>query len=105
MDDRLGDIDTNIYKLSNDVEELTTQRFQTWETDHLSQLLAHHHINHTRYDGTRYTYVPDILDLGVQQGVNFMASLQDFSITPTASTDLFGMFGTPGARPSTSHNF
>ncbi|GKF92295.1 hypothetical protein Tco_0279014 [Tanacetum coccineum] len=44
-------------------------------------------------------------DLGVQQGVNFMASSQDFSTTLTASTDPFGVFGTPGAGPSTSHNF
>ncbi|GJT94677.1 hypothetical protein Tco_1090195 [Tanacetum coccineum] len=47
-------------------------------------------------------YIPN---LGVQQGVNFMASLQDFSTTPTAFTDPFGVFRTPGAGPSTSHNF
>ncbi|GJS30101.1 hypothetical protein Tco_0490721 [Tanacetum coccineum] len=75
MDDRLGDMDTNIYKLSNDVKDLTyvvsgmseqydqfygefgqmrmeQERFRNWNTDHLSQLLAHHHIDHTRYDGT-----------------------------------------------------
>ncbi|GJS78239.1 putative reverse transcriptase domain-containing protein [Tanacetum coccineum] len=97
MDDRFVNIDTNIYKVSDEVENLTAvvsgmteqydqfygefntlrmeqQRFHTWETDHLSQLLAHHHIDHTRYDATRYSYVPDIPDLGVQQGVNFMAS-------------------------------
>ncbi|GJT54317.1 hypothetical protein Tco_0989371 [Tanacetum coccineum] len=128
MDKRLGDIDSNIYKLSDEVEKLTAvisimseqydqfyeefnamrleqHRFHTWETDHLSQLLSYHHIDHTRYDGARYSYVPDILDLGVQQGVNFIASPQDFSTALTASTDLFGVIGTPGAGPSTSHNF
>ncbi|GJY60074.1 hypothetical protein Tco_0459966 [Tanacetum coccineum] len=127
MDDRLGDIDTNIYKLSNDVEELTTivyrmseqydqfykefntmreeqQRFYSRETDHLSQLLAHHHISHTRYDATHYSYVLDIPDLGVQQDVNFMASPQDFSTAHTASIDPFGVFGTPGAGLATSYN-
>ncbi|GKE33025.1 hypothetical protein Tco_1452347 [Tanacetum coccineum] len=89
MDERIGDMDTNIFKLRNDVEELTAvvsemseqydqfyrelnsmreeqQRFHAWETDHLSQLLAHHHIGHTRFDSTQYSYVPDIPDLGVQ---------------------------------------
>nr|GEX72098.1 hypothetical protein [Tanacetum cinerariifolium] len=60
MDEKIGDMDTNIFKLSNDVEELTTvvygmseqydqfyeefntmreeqQRVYSWETDHLSQ--------------------------------------------------------------------
>ncbi|GJZ04319.1 hypothetical protein Tco_0537594, partial [Tanacetum coccineum] len=64
-------------------------------------LLSYHHIDHTRYDGTRYSYVRDIPDLGVQQGVNFMTSPQIFS---TAPTDPFGLFSTPGAGPSTSHN-
>nr|GEU63689.1 ribonuclease H-like domain-containing protein [Tanacetum cinerariifolium] len=86
MDDRLGDMDTNIYKLSNDVENLTyvvsrmceqydqfyrefgqmrmeQERFCNWNTDHLSQLLAYHHIDHTRYDGTQCSYVTNIPDL------------------------------------------
>ncbi|GKF70928.1 hypothetical protein Tco_0203985 [Tanacetum coccineum] len=97
MDDRFGNIDTHIYKVSNEVENLTDvvsgmteqydqfygefntlmmeqQRFHTWETDHLPQLLAYHHIDHTRYDATRP---------------------HDFSTTPTAPTDLFGMFELP----------
>ncbi|GKE98641.1 hypothetical protein Tco_0021992 [Tanacetum coccineum] len=53
IDDRLGDIDTNIYKLSNDVEGVAAE---------------------------------------------------DFSTAPTTSTDLFGVFGTPDAGPSTSYN-
>ncbi|GJY77765.1 hypothetical protein Tco_0483566 [Tanacetum coccineum] len=123
MDDRLGDVDTNIFKLSDetavvsemfeqydqiygefDAMRLEQQRFHTWETNHLSQLLSHHHIDHTCYDQTRYSYVPNIPDLGVQQGVNFMANPQDFSTAPTASTNPFGLFGTLGARPSTSHH-
>ncbi|GJR80491.1 transcription factor MYB44-like protein [Tanacetum coccineum] len=92
MDDRLGNIDSNIYTLSNEVKDLT------------AVVVSHHHIDHTRYDATRYSYVPDIPDLGVQQGVNFMASPQDFSTAPTAFTDPFGLFGTPGAGPSTSHH-
>ncbi|GJV03587.1 putative reverse transcriptase domain-containing protein, partial [Tanacetum coccineum] len=61
------------------------ERFISWNTDHLSQLLAHHHIDHTRYDGTRYSYVPDIPNLGVQQGVNFMSSTPGYSTTPSPS--------------------
>ncbi|GJY17509.1 hypothetical protein Tco_0389000 [Tanacetum coccineum] len=53
----------------------------------------------------RLRAMDDRLDLGVQQGVNFMANSQDFYTAPTASTDPFGMFGTPGAGLSTSHNF
>ncbi|GJY96489.1 hypothetical protein Tco_0513399 [Tanacetum coccineum] len=127
MDDKLGDIDTNIYKLSNDVEDLTyvvsgmseqydqfyeefrqmkmeQERFRNWNTDHLSQLLAYHHIDHTRYDGTRYSHVLNIPDLGVQQGVNFMSSPQVFSTAPTASPNLFGYFDASGAGTSTSQN-
>ncbi|GJU03804.1 hypothetical protein Tco_1114142 [Tanacetum coccineum] len=93
MDDRLGDIDSNIYTLSNKVEDLTTlvsgmseqydqfyrefdrmrleqDRFHAWNTNHMLQLLSYHHIKHTRY-----FYVPNIPDIGVQQGVNFMTNL------------------------------
>ncbi|GJS26298.1 hypothetical protein Tco_0486918 [Tanacetum coccineum] len=59
------------------------ERFISWNTDHLSQLLAHHHIDHTRYDGTRYSYVPDIPDLGVQHGVNFMSGTPGYSTAPS----------------------
>ncbi|GKB36035.1 hypothetical protein Tco_0880977 [Tanacetum coccineum] len=127
MDDRLWDIDTNIYKLSNDVEDLTyvvsrmseqydqfygefrhmrieQERFHNWNTDHLSKLLAYHHIDHTRYNGTRHSYVPNIPDLGVQQGVNFMSSPQVFSTAPTASPNPFGYFDASGAGTSTSQN-
>ncbi|GJT66780.1 hypothetical protein Tco_1018260 [Tanacetum coccineum] len=41
------------------------ERFHTWNTDHLSQLLAHHHIDHTCYDGTPYYYVPTIPNLEI----------------------------------------
>ncbi|GJZ16106.1 hypothetical protein Tco_0551783 [Tanacetum coccineum] len=83
MDDRMGDIDTNIFKLSNNVEELT------------DVLLAHHHIDHTRYDSTQYSYVPNIHDLGVQQGVNFMDSPQYFSTAHTPSANPFVCLGLP----------
>ncbi|GKD41422.1 hypothetical protein Tco_1261629 [Tanacetum coccineum] len=73
------------------------ERFQTWNTNYLSQLLAHHHIDHTRYNGNPYAYVPNIPDLGVQRGVNFMSS------TPS-SPNLFGLFGDDNAGPSTSRN-
>nr|GEV32119.1 hypothetical protein [Tanacetum cinerariifolium] len=119
MDDRLGDINFNIYTLSNEIAELTVvvsrmseqydqfyeefdrmrlekDRFHTWNTDYISQLLSSHHINHTRYDGTQYSYVPNIPDLEVQQGVNFMTILQIFSTAPTAPIDPFSLFGKPG---------
>ncbi|GJU05298.1 hypothetical protein Tco_1121728 [Tanacetum coccineum] len=83
MDKRLGEI-------VNDVDELTYV------------LLAHHHIYHTRHDGTRYSYVPNIPDLGVQQGVNFMSGTPGYSTAPSPSASQFGMFG--DAHPSTSRN-
>ncbi|GKD23077.1 hypothetical protein Tco_1224780, partial [Tanacetum coccineum] len=78
------------------------ERFISWNTDHLSQLLAHHHIDHTRYDGTYYSYVPSIPDIGVQQGVNFMSGTPGYSTAPSPSASQFGMFG--DAHPSTSRN-
>ncbi|GJU56869.1 hypothetical protein Tco_1234635 [Tanacetum coccineum] len=78
------------------------ERFISWNTDHLSQLLAHHHIDHTRYDGTRYSYVPNIPDLGVQRGVNFMSGTPGYSTAPSPSASQFGMFD--DAHPSTSRN-
>ncbi|GKF44689.1 hypothetical protein Tco_0131241 [Tanacetum coccineum] len=78
------------------------ERFMSWKTNHLSQLLAHHHIDHTRYDGTRYSYVPNIPDLGVQQGVNFMSDTPGYSTAPSPSASQFGMFA--DAHPSTSRN-
>ncbi|GKE56665.1 hypothetical protein Tco_1495850, partial [Tanacetum coccineum] len=82
MDERLGEI-------VNDIDELT-------------YLLAHHHIDHPRYDGTHYSYVPNIPDLGVQQGVNFMSGTPGYSTAPSPSASQFGMFG--DAHPSTSRN-
>ncbi|GKE38001.1 hypothetical protein Tco_1461406 [Tanacetum coccineum] len=79
------------------------ERFHNWNTDHLSQLLAHHHIDHTRYDGTRYSYVLNVPDLGVHQGVNYMSIPQIFYNAPTASPNLFGLF-IAGAGPSTTPN-
>ncbi|GJU46513.1 hypothetical protein Tco_1203779 [Tanacetum coccineum] len=63
------------------------ERFISWNTDHLSQLLAHHHIDHTRYDGTRYSYVPDIPNLEVQHRVNFKSGTPGYSTVsfPSAS--------------------
>ncbi|GJX82728.1 hypothetical protein Tco_0332209 [Tanacetum coccineum] len=78
------------------------ERFISWNIDHLSQLLAHHHIDHTRYDRTHYSYVPSILDLGVQQGVNFMSGTPGYSTAPSPSASQFGMLG--DAHPSTSRN-
>ncbi|GJU70799.1 hypothetical protein Tco_1262204 [Tanacetum coccineum] len=91
MDERLGEI----WKTEQ-------ERFISWNTKHLLQLLAHHHIDHTRYDGTRYSYVPNIPDLGVQQGVNFMSGTPGYSTAPSPSASQFGMFG--DAHPSTSRN-
>ncbi|GJY03198.1 hypothetical protein Tco_0361350 [Tanacetum coccineum] len=78
------------------------ERFISWNTDHLSQLLAHHHIDDTRYDGTHYSYVLSIPDLGVQQGVNFISGTPSYSTAPSPSASQFGMFG--DAHPSTSRN-
>nr|GEV64476.1 hypothetical protein [Tanacetum cinerariifolium] len=94
MDDKPGELNQHIYCIGDEVEELTTVVF-----DRMTHLLSYHRLNHTRYDGTQYTYVPDILDLGVQQGVNFMSNPQTYS---TAPADSFGLFGNPGDKPSTS---
>ncbi|GJW64851.1 hypothetical protein Tco_0116735 [Tanacetum coccineum] len=103
MDERLGDIKTNILTLSIEIR-LEQQRFQTWNTDHISQLLSFHHINHTRYDGTPYSYVPNIPDLVVQQGVNFMSNTLVYSTAPSSSPNPFGLFDDTNAGPSTSQN-
>ncbi|GJV30288.1 hypothetical protein Tco_1386736 [Tanacetum coccineum] len=118
MDKRLGEMETDISKLRGDIDDLTyvvsgmferydqfygefgqmkmeQKRFQTWNPDHLSQLLSYHHINHTRYDGTHYSYVPNIPNLRVQQGVNFMSSTPVYSISPSQSPspNPFELFG------------
>ncbi|GJV42405.1 hypothetical protein Tco_1420845 [Tanacetum coccineum] len=88
MDERLGEI-------VNDVDELTYC---------IGDLLAYYRIDHTRYDGTHYFYVPSIPDLGVNQGVNFMSGTPGYSTAPSPSpfTSQLGMFG--DAHPSTSRN-
>ncbi|GJZ05341.1 hypothetical protein Tco_0538616 [Tanacetum coccineum] len=48
------------------------ERFISRNIDHLSQLLAHHHIDHTRYDGTAILMYRTFLISGIQQGVNFI---------------------------------
>ncbi|GJW54142.1 hypothetical protein Tco_0098227 [Tanacetum coccineum] len=73
MDERLGDIETDISRLVGDVNELTYV------------FLAHYHIDHTLYNGTPYAYVSNILDLEVQQGVNFMSSTPIYSPAPASS--------------------
>ncbi|GJS30133.1 hypothetical protein Tco_0490753 [Tanacetum coccineum] len=65
-------------------------------------LLAHRHIDHTCYDGTHYSYVLNIPDLGVQQGLNFMSGTPGYSTAPSPSASQFGMFG--DAHPSISRN-
>ncbi|GKE21751.1 hypothetical protein Tco_1433263 [Tanacetum coccineum] len=87
---RLRVMDGMLGEIVNDVDKLTYV------------LLAHHHIDHTRYDGTYYSYVPSIPDLGVQQGVNFMSVTPGYSTAPSPSASQFGMFG--DAYPSTSRN-
>nr|GEY14269.1 hypothetical protein [Tanacetum cinerariifolium] len=94
MDERLGDIETNISTLS----------IETWNTDHLSHLLSFHHNNHTRYDGTPYSYVPNIPDLGVQQGLNFMSNTSVYSTAPSSSPNPFGLFDDANAGPFTFQN-
>ncbi|GJY96582.1 hypothetical protein Tco_0513492 [Tanacetum coccineum] len=118
MDERLGEIVNDVNELTYVVSGMSEQydqfygefgqwkteqeRFISWNTDHLSRLLAHHYIDHTRYDGTRYSYVPDIPDLGVQQGVIFMSGTPGYSTAPSPLATQFGMFG--DAHPSTSCN-
>ncbi|GKE39542.1 hypothetical protein Tco_1462947, partial [Tanacetum coccineum] len=121
----LGEIDDHIYKLGGEMEELTEvvssmseqydefygdfrsmrleqDRFQSWNMSYMSQLLSYHHLNHTRFDGSQYTYVPEILDLGVQQGVNFMSNPQTYSTAPSdPAANQFGLFGD---APSTFHH-
>ncbi|GJR20865.1 hypothetical protein Tco_0969392 [Tanacetum coccineum] len=127
MNERLGDIETDISRLVGDVDELTyvvsrmseqydqfygefgqwrteQERFLTWNTDHLSQLLAHHHIDHTRYNGTPCAYVLDIPNLVVQQGVNFMSRTPIYSTAPSSSPSPFGLFVDDNACPSTSRS-
>ncbi|GKE21551.1 hypothetical protein Tco_1433063 [Tanacetum coccineum] len=87
---RLRAMDEILGEIVNDINELTYV------------LLAHHHIDHTRYDGTRYSYVPDIPDLGVQHGVNFMSGTPGYSTAPSPLASQFRMFD--DAHPSTSRN-
>nr|GEY44307.1 hypothetical protein [Tanacetum cinerariifolium] len=74
MDDRLGDMDTNIFKLSDEFENLTAVMSEMFE----------------QYDQ-------------FYREIDAM-SQQYFSTAPTAYTDLFGLFGTLDAGPSTSHH-
>ncbi|GJY44246.1 hypothetical protein Tco_0432459 [Tanacetum coccineum] len=128
LDDRLGKIDQNIHHLGGEREELTEvvsgmseqydrfydefismrlehDRFQSWNSSHMSQILSYHHLDYTRFDGTKYTYVLDIPDLGVQQGVNLMSNPQTYSTAPsTAPTDPFSLLGNHGDVPSTSRH-
>ncbi|GJW40949.1 hypothetical protein Tco_0066794 [Tanacetum coccineum] len=106
MDERLGEMETDISKLGSNVDDLTyvvsgmseqydqfyrefrqmrieQERFQNWNADHLSQLLSYHHIGHTRYDGTHYSYIPNIPNLRVHQGVNFMSSTPVYYTAPS----------------------
>ncbi|GKA00195.1 hypothetical protein Tco_0672745 [Tanacetum coccineum] len=53
-------------------------------------------------DGTYYSYVPNIPDLGVQQGVNFISGTPGYSTALSPFASQFGMFG--DAHPSTSRN-
>ncbi|GJV20737.1 hypothetical protein Tco_1369757 [Tanacetum coccineum] len=90
--------DEDVVDASNDDEggmKMEQERFQTWNADHLSHLLSYHHINNTRYDGTHYSYVPNIPDLRVQQGVNFMSSTPVYSTAPSQSPspNPFELFG------------
>ncbi|GJU34608.1 hypothetical protein Tco_1182962 [Tanacetum coccineum] len=118
MDERLGEIVNDVDELTYVVSGMSEQydqfyrefgrwqteqeRFISWNTDHLSQLLAHHHIDHTCYDGTHYSYVPSIPDLGVQQGVNFMSGTSGYFTAPSPFASQFGMFDDD--HPSTSRN-
>ncbi|GJZ01759.1 putative reverse transcriptase domain-containing protein [Tanacetum coccineum] len=85
MDERLGDIETDIPRLVGDINELTYV------------IITHHHIDHTRYNRTPYAYVPDIPNLRIQQGVNFMSSTPIYSTAPSSSPNLFGLFGDANA--------
>ncbi|GKD78139.1 hypothetical protein Tco_1340760 [Tanacetum coccineum] len=101
MDERLGDIETDISRLA--VED-RAGKVPNLEHGSLSQLLAHHHIDHTRYNGTPYAYVLNIPDLGVQHGVNFMSSTPIYSTAPFSSPNLFGLFGDDNVGPFISRN-
>ncbi|GJT91746.1 hypothetical protein Tco_1080591 [Tanacetum coccineum] len=87
MDERLGEI-------MNDVDKLTYVVSGCLST--------HYHIDHIHCDGTHYSYVSNIPNLGVQQGVNFMSGTPGYSTAPSPSASQFGMFG--DAHPSTSRN-
>ncbi|GJS00621.1 hypothetical protein Tco_0317129 [Tanacetum coccineum] len=118
MNERLGEIVNDVDELTYVVSGMSEQydqfyrefgqwrtkqeRFISWNIDHLLQLLAHHHIDHTRFDGSHYSYVPPIPDLGVQQGVNFMSGTPAYSTALSPSASQFGMFGV--AHPTTSRN-
>ncbi|GJZ81434.1 hypothetical protein Tco_0646428 [Tanacetum coccineum] len=118
MDEKLGEIVNDVDELTYVVSGMSEQydqfyrefgqwrteqeRFISWNTDHLLQLLAHHHIDHTCFDGSHYSYVPPIPDLGVMQGVNFMSGTPAYSTVLSPSASQFGMFG--DAHPSTSRN-
>ncbi|GJU37136.1 hypothetical protein Tco_1185490 [Tanacetum coccineum] len=77
MDERMSDMDTNIFKLNNDVDELTAV------VSGMSE----------QYD----QFYREFNTMREEQ-----QSPQDFSTAPI--TDPFGLFGTLGAGPSTSQN-
>ncbi|GJV16837.1 hypothetical protein Tco_1362160 [Tanacetum coccineum] len=79
MDDRLGEIDSHIYKMGGEVEELTMVVLGIFE----------------QYDQF----------YGVQHGVNFMNNPQTYSTVPsTTYANLFGPFDNPRDVPSTSRH-
>nr|GEU58045.1 hypothetical protein [Tanacetum cinerariifolium] len=79
MDDRIGDIDSNIYTFSNEVEDLPAV---------VSGMFEQYDQFYREFDRMR-----------LEQD-----SPQIFSTAPTAPNDLFGLFDTPDAVPSASHN-
>ncbi|GJV06185.1 hypothetical protein Tco_1343841 [Tanacetum coccineum] len=79
MDDRLGDIDSNIYTLSNEVEDLTAVVFRMSK----------------QYD----QFYRQFNRMRLEQD-----SPRIFSTAPTAPSNPFSLFGTPAVRPSSSHN-
>ncbi|GJW19212.1 hypothetical protein Tco_0026648 [Tanacetum coccineum] len=93
MDDRLGELNQHIYRIGDEVEELTSV---------VSDMSEYCYPITTSI--TPAMMEPNILmfltfRLGVQPGVNFMSNPQTYF---TAPVDMFTLFGNPGDMPSTS---
>ena len=77
----MDDLASGIFGMSDQFDGFQTdmrrmheeeQRYYQWNADRVSEMMTSMHLSHDRWNGSPYVYVPDIPDLGMQQGVTFM---------------------------------